>query len=251
MTRIYHQTDSLIYKNIQQNSFVRLVFLSGLGTPIRQQREGFFRRFALMQGISYLALDYTKYALQHKRRDLFQIESFFETTKKILAQCPEEKFLFFGACFGGLMGLKMAQEMPQKISGLVLTSPALEMPALPWLDKADTFLHQKFNEKTKGKKVSFDNLKRLATLHQLFMSIAPVARSSMAHTYRGPMTIFHGEKDPLIPVQNSFQIQLAMQNPNAQLKIVPNMKHTLAFDKEMKLPLNILKQYLGNIKSPL
>ena len=64
------------------------------------------------------------------------------------------------------------------------------------------------------------------------------------------MTIIHGEKDPLVPVQNSFQIQLAMQNPNLELKVIPNMKHAMAFDKEMKKPIGILKRYLDRLKSP-
>lgn len=248
MKRTYNETNILLYKNIRQDSDVRLIFLSGLGTPIRQQREAFFRRFALTHGISYLALDYTKYALQYKRSEGFRINTFFDTTKTFLEQCPEQKFLLFGACFGGLMGLKVAQDMPQRVLGAVVTSPAYEMSSYPWIEKADSFLHKKCNEKTKGKDISFHHLKRLAILHQLFMSIAPVARSSIPHTYQGPITIFHGEKDPLIPVQNSFQIQLAMQNPNLQLKVVPNMKHTLAFDKEMKQPLGVLKQYLDNVK---
>ena len=53
MSRVYHETTSLIHKNIKQDTSIRLVFLSGLGSPIRQQREAFFRRFALTSGISY------------------------------------------------------------------------------------------------------------------------------------------------------------------------------------------------------
>ncbi len=250
MMRIYHKTDNLIYKNIQQDSDIRLIFFSGMGSPIRSQREAFFRRFALTNGISYLALDYTKYALQHKYADHFQIDTFFDRTKEILAQCSEDKFLIFGACFGGLMGLKVTQAIPSKVSGVVLTSPAYETPLLPWIKKADSFLHKKFNEKTKDKNISLNHLRRMAILHQLFVSTLDLARSPISHTYQGPMTIFHGEKDNLIPPENSLLIQKQMKNPNVQLRIIPGMKHTLAMDREMKYPLSILAGYLNKIKSP-
>ena len=159
--------------------------------------------------------------------------------------------MVFGPCFGGLMGLQIAQEMPERIAGMVITSPPYEFPDFPWIEKADCFLHNKVEQKSKEKGVSFIKLKRLAILHRLFVaSSKTLSKAPLLKKYHGPMTIFHGEKDPLIPVQNSFQIQLFMQNPNLQLKVVPNMKHTIGFDKEMKMPINILKQYLNNIRSP-
>jgi len=245
MSRIYHETTPLIYKNITQDSPIRLVFLSGMGTPVRQQREGFFRRFALTSGISYTALDYTRYVRQYKRSENFQIPSIIPQTTSILESFPEEKFLLFGPCVGGLVGLIMTQKMPQKIAGAVITSPACEIPSFPWIEQADKFLHHKVEEKTQKKRATYNQLKRLAILHQLFMAtVTTISKTPLVRTYQGPMTIFHGQKDPLIPVENSFRIQEALQNPNLQLRIVPNVKHTVAFDKEMKQPISILKQYL-------
>lgn len=251
MKRIYHLTTPLIYKNIQQDSPVRLVFLSGMGSPIRLQREAFFRRFALTHGISYTALDYTKHALQYRSQEFFRIPTFLSMTQSILEETPEKKLLLFGACFGGLVGMKMAQEIPSKIAGLVVTSPPYEFSEFPWVQKADDFLHNKVQEKAKEKNVKFTHLKRLAVLHKLFVATTrTVSKTPLLNTYQGPITLFHGQRDPLIPVDNSFLIQKVSSNPNMQLCIIPHMKHTLAFDKEMKQPLAILKQYLDNIKSP-
>ena len=251
MKRVYHPTDKLIYKHIQQDSVVRLIFLSGMGSPVRQQRECFFRRFALTRGISYLALDYTQYARQFKSTEDFRIPTFLEKTEKILDNVPESKFLLFGACFGGLMGLQLSQRMPHRISGIVATSPAYELPTFPWAEKADAFLRRKVQEKAMAGNISYAQLKRLAILHQLFIATAKtIARIPPVKNYQGPITIFHGQNDPLIPVENSFRLQQALENPNLRLQIIPHAKHTVAFDKEMKEPLSILGQYLDNMKSP-
>lgn len=240
-----NKTASLIHKNISNYSPIRLVFLSGLGTPIQQQQEIFFHRFALMNSISYIALDYTRYIQQYKSSENFQIPSVIPKTTSILESFPKEKFLLFGPCFGGLMSLIMMQKIPEKIAGAVLTSPACELPSFPWTKKADQFLHQKVEEKLKKRKATYNQLKRLAILHQLFIATTTtISKTPLIRNYQGPITIFHGQNDPLIPVENSFHIQKALQNPNLRLRVVPNAKHTVAFDKGMEQPLRILKQYL-------
>ena len=252
MSRVYYDPTAVIYKNIRQDSPIGLVFLSGLGTPISQQREAYFRRFALTSGISYLALDYTKYARQHKNSEDFQLPAVVSETATILEKCPEQKLVLFGACFGGLMSLLMTQKMPQKIAGAVVTSPLCELPSFPWAEKANQFLHHRVQEKTQQRQPTLSQLRRLAIFHQLLMAaLRTVSKTPLTKNYHGPITIFHGQRDPLVPVENSFHLQKFLENPNLQLRIIPHMKHTIMLDADMKRPISILKQYISDIKHPV
>ena len=251
MKRIYHPTSKLIYKNIQQDSDVRLIYFSGMGSPIRSQREAFLRRFALTQGISYLALDYTNYAKQFKAKDDFNVSSFFDKTEEILKKFPDRKFLFMGGCFGGLMALEMAKAFPQKVVGIVASSPLYETPEFLYLKDARLYLHKKAQRMVRNQVLSFNRLKELAFLDLFFASISKgVSKRSVQTNYTGPVTLIHGEKDQFIPVENSFHIQKGLNTPHAQVRVIPNTKHTFLCDKEMKTPIAILKGYLSKIKSP-
>lgn len=244
MKRIYHQTNSLIHKNIDLGSDKKVVFLSGLGLAIRQQREGFIRRFVLNQGVSYLALDYTKFTDNSSENEGFRIRESYDRTMDLMTVLPDKKIFLVGSCYGGLMALKIAERLPQKIAGVVAFSPPYEIKEFPWMEQADNFLEKRINalERKKAKKYMIE---KMILFRQMAMyAFRTLGKEQIKSSYMGPMSIFHGENDRLIPAENSLAIQRKFKNPNSKVIVVPTTGHTLNTDFEMKEPIRILKEYL-------
>ncbi len=244
MKRIYRKTNSLIYKNIDLETDKRIVFLSGLGLPIRQQREGFIRRFALNQGVSYLALDYTKFTDNSSENEGFRIQESYDRTMDLMTVLSDKKIFLVGSCYGGLMALKIAERFPQKIAGIITLAPPYEIKEYPWIDKTDTFLEKRIKvlEQKKAKKYMIE--KMILFRKMVIYAFRSLGRETIKSSYMGQMSIFHGENDKLIPVENSLAIQRKFKNPNSKVIIVPTSGHTLKNDFEMKEPIRILTEYL-------
>ena len=241
MNRKYHPTDSLVYKNIDLNSDKRVVFLSGLGIEIRGQREGFARRFALNSGVSYLALDYTKY-LEAEPRNM---ETVFSKTMEVLSNLPPKEQLFLcGPCFGGMMALKIASKIPERVGGVIAIAPAYETQNFPWIEKADHFLGRRIT-RLKDKNADDKIINKMISFRQLVIwAFRRHSREKIEPTYQGPLALFHGQRDHLIPPENSIYIQADLNNPKASLHVISNSGHTLNNDFEMQAQIQVLKEQM-------
>ena len=241
--RQYLPTDDLVYKNIQTHSNKKIVFLSGLGMDIRKQREAFLRRFTLNQGVSYLALDYTRYALKNKEAPDYNIGQTLPKTMETLGQDNKKLFLF-GVCYGGLMALKIAAKIPQRVAAVIAFSPPYETEAFPWIENTNEFLIKR-EEKLKKRNVDIKMLEQMMLFRQMIMvAFRSLGQEKIPPVFKGPMHIFHGQKDRLIPVENSSHVQKALDNPNCALHTSKSAGHTLQTDYKMEIPIEILSSCL-------
>ena len=245
MTRTYNKTNSLIYKDVDLESDTKLVFLSGLGLGIRKQREGFFRRYALTCGVSYLALDYTHYVSQFSSEDNFRLDTTLPKTLEVL-QATKEKLILCGLCYGGAMALKVAAQIPERVSGIVMVAPLYETPEHPFLEKSVSFLMQK-EERLKKHHFDLQKLQKVILFRQMIQTLSTFRPMPVSHAYRGSIHIFHGENDNLVPLDNSCHIQTALKNPDVHLHVIPKTGHNIISDFEWGIPRKILNGYLGRV----
>ena len=244
MARQYLPTDFFVYKNIRTESDEKIVYLSGLGLPIQKQREGFVRRFALNYGISYLALDYTSYVLRNWAQSDFGLSQAFPRTMDILAQDSKKLFLC-GSCFGGLMAMKAAAQLPNRVSSVIALAPSYETKEFPWVEKAAQYLEKREKLRSR-KKIDTNLIKQMIFFHQVILTaFRNQGREKIETTFQRPVHIFHGQNDRLIPAENSIHIQRSMHNPNFFVHITPQTGHTFNTDFEMKMPIQALRDCLN------
>lgn len=244
--RKYLQTDPLIYKNIQTDSDKKVVFLSGLGLDIRKQREGFLRRYALNQGVSYLALDYTKFTMENPKTPDYNLNQTLSKTLEILAQDNKKLFLY-GACYGGLMALQIAAQIPERVGCVLAFSPPHETEEFPWADKTIAFLIKREKE-LERRKVKLKILQQMILFRTVFKIVADTqGREKIPTTFKGPVHILHGQNDKLIPVENSAHVQRVLDNPNCILHISPATGHGFQNDFKMENPIRLLDKHLRSL----
>lgn len=237
-------SNPLVYKNINKDSSLRIVFLSGLGLDIRRQREGFLRRFSLTHNVSYLALDYTKYIMQHPEYSQERIKDAFIKTKDILKNLKEEKLILLGGCFGGLMGLKIAEQLPNRISGCILFAPAYEPPTFPMISSAERLLENRIKI-LKKRQTDPQILNKLIVFKETVISAFKTHSTTVIKpNFQGHLSIFHGAEDKFILTENSRHIQKSLKNPHCHLHIIKKAGHSMNTDFEMKKPLRILNAFL-------
>jgi len=244
--RRYLPTDPLIYKNIQTDSDKKVVFLSGLGLNIRKQREGFLRRYALNQGVSYLALDYTRFTMENPQTPNYNLHQVLPKTLDLLAK-DDKKLFLYGACFGGLMALKIAARIPERVACVLALSPPFETPEFPWTDNTTNFLIKREKE-MKRKKANLKSMQQMILFRNVFKMVAQIqGREKIPTTYHGPVHIFHGQKDKFIPVENSIHVQRALDNPNCTLHISPMTGHGFQNDFKLEIPIRVLDEHLRSL----
>ena len=242
MSRVYGHTDPLIYKNIDFASDTKVVFLSGLGMDIRRQREGFFRRFALTHSVSYLALDYTRYIAQFSDKEDFCLDTTLPKTLELL-QGSKEKLILCGLCYGGSIALKVSEQIPEKIAGMVMLSPLYETPEYPFLEKSTAFLIER-EERLKQYRFDVQKLQKVIIFRQMIQALSKKGPRALRSAYQGPVHIFHGEKDNLVPLENSFHVKEGLKNPNVHIHVIQKAGHGVISDFEWKEPMQILSRYL-------
>jgi pimeloyl-ACP methyl ester carboxylesterase len=245
MNKNKQDNSHFIYKDINKGSDLKIVFLSGLGLDIRRQREGFLRRFALLSGISYLALDYTKYVMHSSGYSLEKINNALTKTLEVLNQNPNEKLILIGGCFGGLMALKIAEKLPNRTIGSIVFSPAYETDNFPMVDITQSLLEERINS-LKRRRADAQMINKLVSFKEMIITAFKTHSKEEIHpTYKGPLSIFHGQSDNLIPVENSHHVKKALKNPHCHVHVIKKTGHSLNRDFEMKRPLRVLKALLN------
>ena len=220
-------------------SLPQVVFLSGLGENIQTQGENDFYNFALKNHVSYLAFDYTSYALNNKQISNFGLNEVTEKTLEILSN-SSQKMILVGNCFGGNIAWKMAKKMPNHIVGLLLFAPLCEFSDFSWKSQSLNYI----SKLIRYAEVINTDTKKMGKL-MLFQQLFTAALNTQVYpedetSYKGKITVIHGEKDQLIPCANSLLFK--KECPQAQVHLI-NDSHTLLSPLSSRIKLKELQRF--------
>ena len=107
--------DNFIHQRILRDSSDVLVFVSGLGLNIRNQREVFIWKYALKNSMSYMAFDCTQNAYNQKASPVILFDKMKQTAKRALQENFSNKsFCFLGSCFGANLAIYLANQFSEQ-----------------------------------------------------------------------------------------------------------------------------------------
>lgn len=66
----------------------------------------------------------------YKKGEKFKMEDFIEIVKEVVGKYHVGKFSILGYCFGGMIGVKVAADLPEKVDKIVLVSAVVNGPKL-------------------------------------------------------------------------------------------------------------------------
>jgi len=233
--------ENFVYKFIHSNSNQAVVFVSGMGLDIREQREVFIRNMALKQHVSYLALDCNQMASTGEH-----LPSLVNHCQKIIQEkLPEKNLFFMGFCFGANVALRLANQFCDETRNVVLSSPLVDY------SNPSIFETKEFNRKNKiltAHPQLAEEFQKLLLLKQLIDFYMPDLKPE-PQQYSGPIQIIHPQKDRFVPVGNSEQMARCLNRENVELSVIPNETHTLKNDFQLRIPTTLLIKALEKCRA--
>ncbi len=141
--------------------------------------------------------------------ECLDMETVMEQIGRIEGADPDNLFLM-GESLGGLVSALTAAKFPDRVRGIVLWYPAMELP-----DKVRrTFPDGKIREaEFMGSKVT----------KAYYEALYPMDAYGTAGTYKGPVLIVQGDADPIVPPETALRTKACYEN--AELMMIPGAGH--------------------------
>ncbi|MBQ3116752.1 MAG: hypothetical protein IJC11_00315 [Alphaproteobacteria bacterium] len=232
-------TDDFIHKLILRDSSDVLVFVSGLGLNIRNQREVFIRKYALKNSMSYIAFDCTQNAYKQEASPAILFDKMKQTAKRTLQENFSNKsFYFVGSCFGANLSMYLANQFSEQTKLALISSPLIQYGKEPVCRGLCTQLEKKIKFLSR-RNIDAEIISKLVLLKSFFQEVESLLTPSV-NTYTGPIIILHPENDKSVNFDNSLHMCEMLNRQNVELVQVPNETHSFRNDFQLKNVLSYL-----------
>ena len=150
----------------------------------------------------------TEMTIYSEKQDLLDVIDYFSQQDYI----DTENIILYGGSQGGFVTALTAAELKEKIKAVILIYPALCIPD-NW---NDTY-------KTEEEIPSFLNFWGMPLGRDFFLTARSIDVYNTINGYEGPVYIFHGTNDQIVPLAYSQKAQKIYKN--AQLVVMPGEGH--------------------------
>lgn len=155
----------------------------------------------------------TSYSIKTEAEDL----SCMLDVVRALPQVDESRVYLLGQSQGGMCSTMVADARPGDVAGLFLLYPALVIP---------DDMHKRFGS-PENVPATFDQWGKLGRIY----AVDAMAYDPYEHmTYPGPVRIWHGDRDTLVPL--AYAQRAARTYPNATLEVVHGAGHGFYGDEQ-------------------
>ena len=239
----------LRYSSNKFNKNPYIVFLPGFMSDIEGKKPKSFRSFANKNKLGFLAIEYSGHGKSSGKFIKGNISLWTDDAKKLIEKIVKKnKFLIIGSSMGVWIALNQFRYFKNQIVGILGIGSAPEF--------LDRLMWSKFSKKVKneilkkgmtvinhGDKIKYqypisnqlikDGRKNKVLSKKIFKKIQ--------------ISMFHGEKDEVVPVSFSKKVLSIFKNAKKKLIIIKNGDHSLSDTKSIKSMKNELSKIIKNI----
>ena len=226
---------SKIYKNS-----LSIVFLHGFMSDLDGEKPKALLSFAKKNKIGFLALEYSGHGKSSGEFTKGNISKWSDETSKLVKKyAKNKKIIFIGSSMGAWISLKQFQLFKNQIIGFLGIGSAPEF--------LENLIWKKFTKKMKKEivKNGIYNLKHgnyeYPITHQLIKDGRKNKVLNKKINSRIKVTMIHGEKDEVVPVNYSRKILKLFTKAKKKLKIIKKGDHSLSSKKWLKIILKELR----------
>ena len=233
----------LAYKQ-QAGSQPGIVFCGGFRSDLTGTKAAALADWTASQNRAYLRFDYfghgasdgafTDGTMSHWRGDI----------PHMLDSLTEGPQVLVGSSFGGWLSVMAALDRPEKVAGLVLIAPAIDMTGrLMWnrfSEKARALLDEKgliydpSEYDPEGypitKKLIEDGRQHLMLDNEIDVTI--------------PVRVLHGQRDDAVPWQLSLELADALTSEDIELHFIKDGDHRLSSESQIKTLIQLIEDVL-------
>ena len=211
-----------------------VVFLHGFMSDIEGKKPQTFFRYAKKNKIGFVALEYSGHGKSSGEFTKGNISSWTNDTKVLIKKIVKKNnFILIGSSMGSWVGLNLFKYFKVQIKGFIGIGSAPEfLTRLMW---------NKFTKKIKSELISkgMTIIKSGNYEYPITYQLIKDGRKNNVLNKKIDskikVTMIHGKKDEVVPVNFSRMALSIFKNAKKKLKIVSNGDHSLSNSKQLKI----------------
>lgn len=222
----YPNGKKIAYLIHNKSADIFLVYLHGLLSSKSSAKGQQILSYAKKEKIGFLSVDYTSHGESDGEQTEFRVGQCLKDVLSVIEyEIKDKPIIVIGSSLGGWLSLLLAEQKKEQVKGLMTLAVAADFTKLVWEymfnDEVRTLLKSGHvigpSEQTKGHCFTYQMFEE-AEMHCLL---------HRKINYTGPCLLVHGDKDEIIPYQNSFKVMQSLQSTNVSIQIVKNEHHLL------------------------
>jgi len=223
-----------------------VVFLHGFMSDIEGKKPQSLLRFAKRNKLGFVALEYTGHGKSSGDFTSGNISSWTNDTKIIIKRMVKKNdFILIGSSMGSWIGLNQFKYFKKQIKGFIGIGSAPEfLTRLMW---------NKFTKKiksdliTKGKTIIKSGNYEYPITYQLVKDGRKNKVLNKKIYSNIKVTMIHGKKDEVVPVNFSRLVLSLFKNAKKKLKIISSGDHSLSSPRQLKIIIKELNYIIKDL----
>ena len=247
------KTKKLRYIDNYYKKKLYIVFLPGFMSDIDGEKPSTFRNYAIKNKLGFLSLEYTGHGKSSGEFTKGNISEWTNDVKKSIKMIVKKNdFILIGSSMGAWISLNQFKYFRKQIKGFIGIGSAPEfLERLMWkkfpkkikreiIEKGISRIKHgvsKFRQKQNEYPITYQLIKDGRTNKVLSKKIS----------LKINITMFHGQKDEVVPVSFSRKVLSVFPNAKKNLIIVKNGDHSLSQKKNLKKMTNELDNLISKV----
>ena len=233
--------------NFKKNPYI--VFLPGFMSDIEGKKPKSFLSFANKKKLGFLAIEYSGHGKSSGKFIKGNISLWTDDAKRLIKKIVKKnKFIIIGSSMGAWIALNQFKYFKKQIVGMLGIGSAPEF--------LDRLMWNKFPKKIKNviikKGVAVinhgkDKKYQYPVSYQLIKDGRKNKVFSRKILYKIQISMFHGQKDEVVPVLFSRKVLSIFKNARKKLIIIKKGDHSLSDTKSLKMMRSELSAIIENI----
>lgn len=217
---------TIVYDYIKNENQPCVVYLHGLNSSRHSQKGNRTKVFAEQNGYSYLSVDYTAHGESEGEPSEFRVGRCLQDVLDVIhAENITAPLFLFGSSLGGWIAYLLAEKLPQQVKGVLTIAAGVDFLTAVW----DKILTPDIRDILKNGVVLGPNeqTKGYCFSYPMFTEAKPYLLFNRTIAYTGSVVLAHGDKDMLVPWENSFKIKDILKSDDVVVEIIKNGDHRL------------------------
>ena len=234
----------VMHNNFKSDLYV--LFLHGFKSDLEGKKPRSILNYCKRKKINFLALEYSGHGKSYGKFEKGNISVWTDDIRFVVKKfIKNKKFIIVGSSMGTWLGLNIFKIFKNQINGFIGIGSAPEfLERLMW---------NKFSKKIKKEIVQkgIYHLKHGNYQYPITYQLIKDGRKNkvLKRKYKSkiPVTMIHGKKDEVVPVNYSKKVLSLFQKAKKKLLIIKNGDHSLSNKKNIKKIIFELDKILINV----
>ena len=236
------KTKKLRYIDNYYKKKLYIIFLPGFMSDIDGEKPSTFKKYAVKNKLGFLAIEYSGHGKSSGMFTKGNISEWSNDAKKSIKKIVRKNnFILIGSSMGAWISLKQFDHFKNQIKGFIGIGSAPEfLEKLMWKKFPKKI---KKEIKKKGVKIIKQKQHEYPISYQLIKDGRKNKVLSRKIDLKINVTMFHGEKDEVVPVSFSRKVLSLFKKAKRKIVVIKNGDHSLSQKRSLKRVLKELDSF--------